>query len=142
MALVRGRDGEIRIASDVTGSALGQLKSWSLDHSVSTTDVSTMALGATTAPYIPTQLATTYTCSGQATCYFDATSGGDDQILAITNLVAGTTVALYIYTSTNEKVIISQALITQASLSSSVDGLVELTISFTSSGGTVTQITA
>lgn len=134
MALVRGRDGQILFA----GTALANLKSWSLDHSVSTTDVSTMSIGATTAPYIPTLYATTYTASGQATCYFDADSA--QHLASINNLVAGTTVEIKIYPETAELITISSAMITQSSLSSSVDGLVELTISFTSSGGTVTQI--
>lgn len=140
MAFIRGRDGQIRINTDASNYAIGNLKSWSLDHSVSTVDVSTMALGATTVPYIPTQYATSYTASGSATCYFDA----DDshQISVINNLVAGTTVALYIYADSGEKVTISSAMITGASLSSSVDGLVEITLNFTASGGTVTQLTA
>jgi uncharacterized membrane protein len=134
MAYVRGKDGQITIA----GSAIGQLRSWSLEHSVGTVDVSTMAAGLTTTPYIPTQFATTYNLSGTADCYFDA----DDarQIAAITNLVAGTTVAISIFPETGESVAISAAMITGVSINSSVDGLVDINISFTASGGTIQQL--
>ena len=134
MALVRGKDGQITFG----GTAIANLKSWSLDHSVGTVDVSTMAVGATNAPYIPEQFATTYTCSGTADCFFDADNA--QQLSAINNLRAGTTVAIVIYPETSESITISSAMITSASLSSSVDGLVEINISFTASGGSVTQL--
>lgn len=135
MALVRGRDGQITFG----GTAIANLRSWSLDHSVGTVDVSTMAIGATNAPYIPTQFATTYTCSGTVDCFFDADNA--QQLSALNNLVAGTTVAVSIFPETGESVAISSAMITSASVSSSVDGLVEMSIQFTASGGTVTQLT-
>lgn len=134
MALVRGKDGSITFG----GTAIANLKSWSLDHSVGTVDVSTMAAGATNAPYIPTQFATTYTCSGTADCFFDADNAV--QLAAINNLAAGTAVAIVIYPETGESITISSAMITSASLSSSVDGLVEINVSFTASGGSVTQL--
>jgi hypothetical protein len=59
---------------------------------------------------------------------------------AINSLAAGTTVAIVIYPETGESVTISSAMITGASFSSSVDGLVELSINFSASGGTVTQL--
>lgn len=134
MAFVRGKDGQITFG----GTAIANLRSWSLDHSVGTVDVSTMATGATNAPYIPTQFATTYTCSGTADCFFDADNA--QQIAAINNLAAGTTLAIVIYPESGESITLSSAMITSASLSSSVDGLVEMSISFTASGGSVTQL--
>ena len=134
MAYVAGKNGQITFG----GSAIANLKSWSLDHSVGTVDVSTMSTGTGNAPYIPSQYASTYTVSGSADCFFDADNAV--QLTAINSLAAGTTVAIVIYPETGESVTISSAMITGASFSSSVDGLVELSITFSASGGTVTQI--
>lgn len=134
MAIISGRNGQITFG----GTAIANLKSWSVDHSVGTVDVSTMTVGTSNAPYIPTQYATTYTVSGSADCFFDADNA--QQLAAINSLAAGTTVAIVIYPDSGETLTISSAMITGASLSSSIDGLVELSVTFTASGGTVTQI--
>jgi hypothetical protein len=134
MAIISGRNGQITFG----GTAIAHLKSWSVDHSVGTVDVSTMSSGASNAPYIPTQYATTYTVTGTADCLFDADV--NTQTSQISNLVAGTTTAIVIYPDSGESMTISSAMITGASLSSSVDGLVELRLTFTASGGSVTQI--
>jgi hypothetical protein len=134
MAYVAGKNGQITFG----GTAIANLKSWSVNHAVGTVDVSTMAVGTGNTPYIPTQYATTYTLTGSATCFFDADNAV--QLTAINSLVAGTTTAIVIYPETGESMTISSALITGASLSSSVDGLVELSINFSASGGSVTQI--
>jgi len=134
MAYVAGKNGQITFG----GTAIANLKSWSLDHSVGTVDVSSMSTGTGNTPYIPTQYATTYTVSGSADCFFDADNA--QQLGAINSLAAGTTVAIVIYPETGESVTISSAMITGASFSSSVDGLVELSINFSASGGTVTQL--
>lgn len=98
-----------------------------------------MSSGTSNAPYIPTQYATTYTVSGTADCFFDADVNSQTDVIT-NNLATGTTLAIVIYPDSGETLTISSAMITGASLSASVDGLVELSISFTSSGGTVTQI--
>lgn len=134
MAIISGRNGQITFG----GTAIANLKSWSVDHSVGTVDVSTMSVGTSNAPYIPTQYATTYTVTGTADCFFDADNA--QQLGAVNSLAAGTTVAIVIYPDSGETLTISSAMITGASLSSSIDGLVELSINFTASGGTVTQI--
>ena len=134
MAIISGRNGQITFG----GTAIANLKSWSVDHSVGTVDVSTMTVGVSNAPYIPTQYATTYSVTGTADCLFDADNA--QQLGAVNSLAAGTTVAIVIYPDSGETLTISSAMITGASLSSSVDGLVELSITFTASGGTVTQI--
>lgn len=133
MAFIRGRDGQVKFA----GTAIANLKSWSLSDTANTTDVSTMAAGVTNAPYIPTLFATTRTVSGSVSCYFDA----DDtvQLSALNNLAAGTTLAIVIYPETGESYTISSALITSANFNASVDGLVELSVNFTASGGSVTS---
>ena len=134
MAIVSGRNGQITFG----GTAIANLKSWSVDHSVGTVDVSTMSIGTSNAPYIPTQYATTYTVTGTADCLFDADNA--QQLGAVNSLAAGTTVAIVIFPESSESITISSAMITGASLSSSVDGLVEISLTFTASGGTVTQI--
>jgi len=134
MAIISGRNGQITFG----GTAIANLKSWSVDHSVGTVDVSTMSVGTSNAPYIPTQYATTYTVTGTADCFFDADNA--QQLGAVNSLAAGTTVAIVIYPDSGETLTISSAMITGASLSSSIDGLVEISINFTASGGTVTQI--
>lgn len=149
MAFVRGRDGQVTFG----GTAVGQLKSWSLDYSLNLTDVSTMSVGATAGPYLPSQYATSYSVSGQLTAFLDADSVspalGATHIASFNSITAasltaggtGNLTSIVIYPESGESITLSKCYITQSSLSSSVDGLVEITISFVADGsGTVTNL--
>lgn len=143
MAFVRGRDGQVTFG----GTAVGQLRSWSLDYSLNLTDVSTMAVGVTAGPYMPSQYATSYTVSGQLTAFLDADSAqhiASFTSITTASLTAGGTgnlTSIVIYPESGESITLSKCYITQSSLSSSVDGLVEITISFVADGsGTITNL--
>jgi hypothetical protein len=82
--------------------------------------------------------------SGSADIYWDSAEAANLNICASTINVGATPVALKLYVSqeaTNDKVYYGDGIITGFSVASSMDGLVEATISFQGSGDLAVSIT-
>ena len=128
MATLVGNDGQVTIA----GQAVVSTRNFSVDMTSDTIETSTMGTD------VRTYVKGMSSWSGSADIYFDTSDTQSDFLLAgSTSTVGGTPVAVKFYIdqdASNDVVLYGNGIITGYSVSSSMDGLVEATISFQGSG--------
>lgn len=127
MAIAAGRNGVVKIGT----TALGEVRSWTIDHTSDTIDVTTMSTSGNYRLFLPSLK----TWSGSVSVVWDEADTGQDAA------VLGTEVTLKVYPdsdSTGKAYYYGSAIITSSSQTASYDGLVERTINFTGTGALTT----
>ena len=131
MATIAGNDGQVTIAGNVVAST----RNFSVDITADTIETSTMGVD------VRTYVKGMSSWSGSADVYFDlATNQANLLAAGSTSTVGGTPVAVKFYLDqdpTDDVVLYGNGIITGYSVSSSMDGLVEATISIQGSGAVV-----
>jgi hypothetical protein len=131
MATIAGNDGQVTIAGNVVTST----RNFSVDITADT--IETSAMGVDVRTYVKGMSS----WSGSADIYFNTSDTQADFLLAgSTSTVGGQPVAVKFYIdqdATNDVVLYGNGIITGYSVSSSMDGLVEATISVQGSGAVV-----
>jgi hypothetical protein len=128
MATLVGNDGQVTIA----GQAVVSTRNFSVDMTSDTIETSTMGQD------VRTYVKGMSSWSGSADIYFNTTDFNANTIITSTSLAevggAAVGVKFYIEEGTDDVVLYGNGIITGYSVSSSMDGLVEATISFQGSG--------
>lgn len=128
MPSLTGRDGQVTIAGNVVAST----RSFSVDITSDTIETTTMGTD------VRTYVKGMSSWSGSAEVYFDLTTNQANLLLASSSAtVGGTPVAVKFYIdqdASNDIVFYGNGCLTGYSVSSSMDGLVEATISIQGSG--------
>mgnify|MGYP003333562065 FL=1 len=118
-----GRNGVVKIGT----TAIGSVRSWSLDHTSDTIDVTTMSTTGNYREFVPSLK----TWSGSISVVWDEADAGQDAA------VLGTEITIKVYPDddgTGDVYYTGSAIITSVSQSASYDGLVERTINFNGTG--------
>ena len=128
MAAFSGNDGQVTIAGNVVVST----RNFSVDITADTIEKSVM--GTKVREYVKGMAS----WSGSADVYFDTSNSANDWLVAgSSSTVGGSPVAVKFYLdqdATNDIVLYGNGIVTGFSVSSSLDGLVEATISVQGSG--------
>jgi predicted secreted protein len=128
MATITGNDGQVTIAGNVVTST----RNFSVDITADTIETSTMGVD------VRTYVKGMSSWSGSADIYFDTSDTQSDFLVAASgSTVGGAPVAVKFYIdqdATNDIVLYGSGVVTGYSVSSSMDGLVEATISIQGSG--------
>jgi hypothetical protein len=133
MATLTGNDGQVVIAglNPAAGNAVVCTRNFSVD--VTSDTIETSVMGDDTRTYVRGMSS----WSGSADIYWDTSEAANLNICSSTVTVGATPIAIKLYVqqdATNDKVYYGDGIITGFSVSSSMDGLVEATISFQGSG--------
>ena len=118
MAVHKGSEGYVKVGSNT----VAEVKDWSLTESAETIDTTSMGDSART--YTPSLT----TASGSVSVHYDESDTTGQGAMTVGSEV---TLALYVDSDTYATV---SAIITEAGVSSSFDGLVEGTFSFSANG--------
>lgn len=128
MSALTGRDGQVTIAGNIVAST----RSFSVDITADTIETTTMGTD------VRTYVKGMSSWSGSADVYFDLSTNQANLLVAGSSAtVGGTPVAVKFYIDqdvSNDVVLYGNGIITGYSVSSSMDGLVEATISIQGSG--------
>ena len=128
MAAISGNDGQVTISGNVVAST----RSFSIDTTADTIETSVM--GTKVRSYVKGMSS----WSGSADVYFDTTNSANDWLVSgSTSTVGGAPVAVKFYIdqdATTDVVLYGNGIVTGYSVKSSMDGLVEATISVQGSG--------
>jgi hypothetical protein len=129
MASHKGSEGVVKVGSN----AIGELRSWNLEHSSSTIETTSMGDDAIT------RVAGLKSWSGSADALWDETDAGQ------TALTAGSSVSMTFAgegTTTGDTIYTGSAIVTGISRSASYDGLVEVSFTFEGDGDLSTSTAA
>ena len=122
MAVHKGSEGYVKVASNT----VAEVKDWSLSESAETID--TTSMGDTARSYVPSLT----TASGSIAVHWDETDSTGQGAMTV-----GSEVTLNLYpegADSGDTYATLSAIITEAGVSASFDGLVEATFSFTANG--------
>ena len=140
MATLTGNDGQIVIAglNPAAGNAVVSTRNFSVD--ITSDTIETSVMGDDTRTYVRGMSSWT----GSADIYWDTSEAANLNICSSTVTVGATPVSIRLYVSqeaSNDKVYYGDGIITGFSVASSMDGLVEATISFQGSGDLAVSVT-
>jgi len=134
MATITGNDGQVTIGGGATPQ-LASTRNFSVDITADT--IETSAMGTDVRTYVKGMSS----WSGSADIYFDtADQQGNLLVAGSTSTVGGLPISVKFYIdqdATNDVVLYGNGIITGYSVSSSMDGLVEATVSVQGSGAVV-----